>query len=83
MTIGLKSWGLRIHGPCSICDLAEHVHHERQAVYSAVYQLRRDGLADRLGPASYDVTEAGRAHLAALAVDRVVTTPAVRQLDLF
>ena len=43
----------------------------------------RRGLADRLGPASYDVTEAGRAFLAALPVDQVVKPKPARQLLLF
>ena len=85
MTQRLKAlWGLRIHGPLSICDLADRTGLDRQAVYSVVYKLRRDGLADRLGPASYDVTEQGRAVLAAVPeLDQVVARPPVRQLDLF
>jgi hypothetical protein len=79
-------WGLRIHGPLSICDLTDRIgHDDRQAVYAAVYRLRRDGLADRLGPASYDVTEQGRAFLAALSdPDQVEAKPRpARQLELF
>lgn len=67
MTVRLRAlWGLRIDGPCSISDLADRIGHERRAVYSAVYGLRREGLADHLGPASYDVTPAGRVYLDAL-----------------
>jgi predicted transcriptional regulator len=85
-TVRLKAlWGLRIHGPLSINDLADRTGLDRQAVYSAVYKLRQDGLADRLGPASYDVTEAGRAALAAAAVDDQgeAPQPAEHQLGLF
>jgi predicted transcriptional regulator len=80
MTIRLRVlWGLRIHGPLSICDLADRTGLERQVAYAAVYRLRRDGLADRLGPASYDVTEQGRTFLAA----QQETSPrAARQLGL-
>jgi Mn-dependent DtxR family transcriptional regulator len=67
-------WGLRIYGPCSNVSLAEKLGRDREAVYGAVYELRELGLVDRLGPASYDVTEAGRAALAA---------PAERQQTLF
>jgi predicted transcriptional regulator len=82
-TIRLKAlWGLRIHGPCSISDLADRTGLDRQAVYSAVYKLRQEGLAEHRGPASYDVTEQGRAFLQALP-DQVEPPPPVRQLDLF
>jgi hypothetical protein len=78
-------WGLRIHGPLSISDLADRIgHDDRQAVYATVYRLRRDGLADRLGPASYDVTEQGRALLESPAASQVEEKPRpVRQLELF
>ena len=83
-TIRLKSlWGLRIHGPCSISDLADRTGLDRQAVYSAVYKLRQDGLAVDLGPASYDVTEAGKAFLAASQLDPTEPDRRERQLSLF
>jgi glycosyltransferase A (GT-A) superfamily protein (DUF2064 family) len=82
MTLRLRVlWGLRIHGPLSISDLADRTGLERQAVYAAVYRLRGDGLADRLGPASYDVTEQGRAVLEQLGAD-VPVVPS-RQLELW
>lgn len=71
---------LRVYGPCSVRDLASkiplHGHpletlpaklraaYNRQAVYRAVYELRRVGLAERLAEESYDVTEKGRLFLA-------------------
>jgi hypothetical protein len=85
MTLRLRVlWGLRIHGPLSICDLADRIgHDDRQAVYATVYRLRRDGLADRLGLASYDVTEQGRTFLES-PPDQVEVQPRpVRQLELF
>lgn len=67
MTSRLRSclWGLRIYGPCSNVELARKLGRDREAVYRAVYELREMGLAERTGEASYDVTEAGRASLAA------------------
>jgi Mn-dependent DtxR family transcriptional regulator len=56
-------WGLRIYGPCSNVELARKLGRDREAVYGSVYKLRELGLADRMGEASYDVTEAGRAFL--------------------
>lgn len=64
-------WGLRIYGPCSVLDLSRHTNRERESVYGAVYQLRTLGLADRLGEASYDITEMGRLALEAPAVEDV------------
>jgi len=78
-------WALRIHGPCSISDLAEHVHYEPEDAFAAVYVLYHTGMAAHVGPESFDATDAGRAYLAELAVDRVVTTPeeALREMALF
>lgn len=56
-------WGLRIYGPCSNIELARKLGRDRESVYGAVYVLRDMGLAHRLGEASYDVTEEGRAFL--------------------
>jgi predicted transcriptional regulator len=83
-TIRLKSlWGLRIQGPCSINDLADRTGLEHQVVHNAVYKLCQDGLAVHLGPASYDVTEAGKAFLAASAAAQAEPPPRERQLGLF
>jgi predicted transcriptional regulator len=77
-------WGLRIYGPCSNVELARKLGRDREQVYGTVYKLRDLGLAERLGEASYDVTEAGRAALAAPAEgDATPASPREFQGTLF
>jgi hypothetical protein len=72
-------WGLRIDGPCSIAYLSRRTGRDRESVYWAVYKMRGFGWAARLGEASYDITDAGRAVLEASAPDPAES----RQLEMF
>ncbi len=75
--------GLRLHGPCSITDLAERTGLDRQSLHVAVVKLIQDGLAAHPGPAVYAISEQGTAFLASLPDDQVEAPRPVRQLDLF
>lgn len=76
-------WGLRIYGPCSNVELARRLGRDRESVYGAVYQLRDLGLAEHLGPATYDITEAGRGKLNAPSEPDPAPAPGERQGLLF
>jgi DNA-binding MarR family transcriptional regulator len=75
--------GLRDHAPCSVSDLAARTGLDPQSLHVAVVKLVQDGLAEQLGPASYALTEAGRAFLATVPSDQVEAPRPVRQLGLF
>lgn len=51
---------LRGAGPTSIQKLSELTGLPRTAVYEAVYRLRQENLAKRIGYARYDLTRRGR-----------------------
>jgi hypothetical protein len=83
-------WGLRVHGPISVNDLADRTGLDPQSLRIAVAKLQRVGLVAQLGPASFDITGDGRAFLECLSVaaapadNQVEAQPAVvRQLRLF
>ena len=81
-------WSLRVHGPLSINDLADQIGTDRPElepvrVAIAVARLIDEGLVEQIGPACYDVTEQGRAFLAAQPAAGQVETEPARQLGLF